>query len=330
VSSADVLVLECYAGEPVDGLSGVQSLVRSLGPTVDDSRTLSGKTILVAGLPFLHEDRLSRANRNVVYTTFETSALPTHWVDSINRSYQAVVVPHEAVRQVFSASGVKPPIFVVGQGFNRLSPAAAPRPPTATSSPRIGFLGVPVRRKNLEALRQACRSLLARWPGLTLAVHVATWYDWLDPSLRDAMRADSMVDWTEGRLDPDALAAWYRGLSCYAYPSRAEGWSFTPRESLSLGVPTLISDVPLHGELVQSGLYHVVRNRGREPARYEGGVFGEWMRIDADDIAVTLAEVLRDPEAARRRAEAGAAWIAQRWLNSHAQQALAAILTSGA
>ena len=48
---SDVLVLECYAGEPVDGLSGVQSFVRSLGPTVEDGRTLSGKTILVAGLP---------------------------------------------------------------------------------------------------------------------------------------------------------------------------------------------------------------------------------------------------------------------------------------
>ena len=319
----DAYVLQCYGDDPVDGLSRVQALVKPLGPCVADSRALAGKKVVVAGIPFLYEQLLSPANRNIVYTTFESSALPPHWVGSINRHYHHVIVPHERVRDVFAASGVTVPISVVGQGFNRL-----PRMDVAPQSPRVGFLGVPVRRKNLEALYRACHALRRRWPDLRLAVHVATWYDWLERESWDALRADPLVNWSEGRMSTEALGAWYRSLTCYAYPSRAEGWSSTPRESLFLGVPTIVSDIEIHRELTASGYCHVIPGRGAEPACFEGGVFGDWERIDVDDIAVALEEVLSDPAAAQRRALAGAEWIEGHWLNSEAQHELARIVAA--
>jgi glycosyltransferase involved in cell wall biosynthesis len=315
-------VLQCYSGPAADGLSSVQSLVNPIGRVVADSKGLTGRTVLVPGIPFLHEDRLSPANRNIVYTTFETSVLPGHWVEAINRSYHGVIVPHDHVRDVFAASGVEKPIFVVGQAFSRPPPSRA----APGGSPRIGFLGTPVRRKNLEALYRACRMLLPRWPDLKLAVHVSVWYDWLARDEGDHVRRDPMVEWTEGRMDARALSDWRGGLTCYAYPSRAEGWSFTPRESLFLGVPTVISDIPLHEDLVRSGYCHVVPARGRESARYEGGVFGEWTRIEAEDIAAVLEEVLSAPDDARRRAQEGAKWIESRFLVTDAQAELIRIL----
>ncbi len=190
----------------------------------------------------------------------------------------------------------------------------------------MGFLGVPVARKNLDGLYRACQALRPRWPDLKLVVHVAAWYDWLDRRQWDAMRADPLVEWSEGRMDNEALAAWYRGLTCYAYPSRAEGWSFTPRESLFLGVPTIASDIAVHGDLTASGHCHVVPNRGTETARFEHGDFGDWERIDVDDIAIVLEQVLSYPTAAQRRAQAGADWIEQRWLDSEAQHQLACVV----
>ena len=316
-------VLQCYSGPAADGLSSVQSLVNPIGRVVSDSKGLAGRTVLVPGIPFLHEDRLSPANRNVVYTTFETSVLPGHWVEAINRSYHGVIVPHQHVRDVFAASGVEKPIFVVGQAFQRPPPSRMePR------SARVGFLGTPVRRKNLEALYRACRMLLPRWPDLKLAVHVSVWYDWLDRDEWERIRRDPMVEWSEGRMDAQALSDWRASLTCYAYPSRAEGWSFTPRESLFLGVPTIISDIPLHEDLVRSGHCHVVPARGREPARYEGGVFGEWTRIEAEDIAAVLEEVISAPDDARLRAQEGAKWIESRFLVTDAQAELVGILGS--
>ena len=320
----DTYVLQCYDDDPVDGLSSVQALVRPLGPSVADSRALSGKKVVVAGIPHAYEGQLSPANRNIVYTMFESTEVPPHWVSSINRCYHHVIVPHERVREVFAASGVTVPISVVGLGFKRLA-----RMQTATGAmgaPRVGFLGVPVGRKNLDALHRACHALRPRWPALKLAVHVAIWYDLLDSRRWDALRADPLVDWSEGRMSVEALAGWYGSLTCYAYPSSAEGWSFTPRESLFLGVPTIVSDIAIHRDLVASGYCHVVPNRGLEPARFEWGVFGDWERIDADDIAMVLEQVLSDPTAAQRRAQAGAEWIEQRWLDSEAQHQLACVV----
>jgi glycosyltransferase involved in cell wall biosynthesis len=317
----DTYVLQCYDDDPVDGLSSVQALVRPLGPSVADSRALSGKKVVVAGIPFLYEGRLSPANRNIVCTTFESTVAPPHWVSSINRHYHHVIVPHDRVREVLAASGVAVPISVVGLGFKRLA-----RMQAATGAPRVGFLGVPVGRKNLDALHRACHALRPRWPDLKLAVHVAIWYDWLDRRRWAPFRADPLVAWSEGRMGAEALAAWYSSLTCYAYPSSAEGWSFTPRESLFLGIPTIVSDIAIHRDLVASGYCHVVPNRGSEPARFEASVFGNWERIDADDIAMVLEQVLSDPAAAHRRAQAGAEWIEQRWFNSETQHQLACVI----
>lgn len=322
---SDAVVLECYAGEAMDGLSSVQALTNPLGPVVADSRPLSGAKVIVPGIPFLHEDRLSADNRNIAYTTFETSILPSHWVQSLNRAYHHVVVPHERVGEVFRDSGVTIPISVVGQSFRRLPKVDAA---SRGSAQRVGFLGVPVARKNLEGLYRACQLLKPRWPGLQLAVHVSIWYDWLDRGPWRAVRADPMVDWTEGPLDEAGLARWFAGLSCYAYPSRAEGWSFTPRESLYLGLPTVVSDIAIHRELAGSGFCHVVPSRGAQPARYESGCFGDWDEIDPDDIAVTLEQILSDPVAAERRAAEGARWIETQWIETDAQAALAKVVAA--
>lgn len=321
----ETVVLRCYAGAAVDGLSSVQALANPLGPVVADSRSLSGVKVVAPGIPFLYEDRLTSRNRNIAYTTFEASCLPGHWVESLNRAYHHVVVPHARVAQVFRGSGVRIPVSVVGQAFRRLPKVEAePRGPTQ----RIGFLGVPVARKNLDGLYRACQMLRPRWPGLQLAVHVSTWYDWLDRGRWSAVRADPMVDWTEGPLDEAALARWFAGLSCYAYPSRAEGWSFTPRESLYMGLPTLVSDIAIHRELAESGFCQVVRSRGAEPAIYEHGRFGDWDGIAPEDIAEGLHQILSDPLAADRRARSGARWIETQWIETDAQAALAQVVAA--
>ncbi|MEZ4548823.1 MAG: hypothetical protein R3B51_14430 [Thermodesulfobacteriota bacterium] len=71
-----------------------------------------------------------------------------------------------------------------------------------------------------------------------------------------------------GDVDEDGTSEWYAGLSCYVFPSSGEGWSFTPRESLYLGIPTLITDIPVHDELVRSGYYKRLFRRGRWCRRY--------------------------------------------------------------
>ncbi len=50
---------------------------------------------------------------NVAYNTWETDALPDHWVEKMNRSVDLVLVPSYFNKEVYEKSGVKPPIEVV-------------------------------------------------------------------------------------------------------------------------------------------------------------------------------------------------------------------------
>jgi glycosyltransferase involved in cell wall biosynthesis len=324
-SGAEPLVLRTYAGDVHDGLSSVFANVRRLGTVVDDTRGAAGRRVLVAGIPFMYAKQLSPRNVNVAYTTFESTRLPDHWVAAINAHYRACAVPHAAIARVFRDSGVRVPLHVVPQGFTRYPRAPRGAPQNAF---RVGFLGVPVRRKNLRTLYEACLRLHPVIPSLRLAVHVARWYEWLDRSVWRDVAAAPFVEWSEGVRSPGEVAAWYASLSCYAYPSSAEGWSFTPRESMYLGVPTVVSAVPVHDELAGSGFCTVIPAGRPEPAAFEGGVFGEWNAVETDDVVRALAEVHGNPAAAEEMARDGARWIEQRWLDDETLLALREVVAS--
>ena len=124
------------------------------------------------------------------------------------------------------------------------------------------------------------------------------------------------------------MAAWYERLSCYAYPSSGEGWSFTPRESLYLEIPTILTDIPPPRELAASGYCTVIPTNGVENAETEWGTFGTWAGIRSEDIKNAIYEVFTNQVAAKTRAIAGSRWIAGQWRNSDMESQLAEFLES--
>ena len=313
-----IVVLKTYRENPCDGLTATFSRVHELGQLVEDSRNLAGQRVLVAGIPFLYVDKLSPANRNILYTMFESTVLPRHWVDAINAHYHACIVPHEHVRRVFFESGVRVPMGVSQLGYTRHPRSVPPR----DGAFRVGFLGVPVRRKNLDKLFAACERLREALPSLRLAVHVSHYYDWMDRDTWNRIKAAPFVEWSEGVRSEQALADWFGRLSCYVYPSSGEGWSFTPREAMFLGIPTALTAIPVHQELIDSGFCAAIPTDGLEPAAFEGGVFGEWSRVRVEDIQRAIADIHDDAGRARERARLGAHWIEHRWGNAEMQRGL--------
>ncbi|MGA7879104.1 MAG: glycosyltransferase [Desulfoferrobacter sp.] len=312
-------VLQTYQDIAYDGLSTVFQRCLAIGSPIDDSKRLKDKKVLVVGVPFRYMDRISPSNTNVVYTTFESTELPKSWVQAINDCYQHCIVPHESVQTVFRDSGVKIPIEVVHQGFTRYRRRR--RSFSVNRLFRVGFLGVPTRRKNLYKLFEACSSLQTQIPGLKLVVHVPTFYQWLDRSETRIIRSAQFVEWSEGRWTEEKLADWFHDLSCYVFPSSGEGWSFTPRESLYLGVPTIISDIPVHDELVASGFCKVIGSKRLEDAQFEGNnTFGQWHCFDTEDIARAIMDVYKNYGSYSIRSLQGSHWIENKWPNESMQQ----------
>ena len=316
--------MRTYEESEHDGLSLVYAMVSQLGEVVADTKQLKGNKVFVAGIPFLYTENLSADNTNILYTTFESSQLPHYWTEAINSHYHYCIVPHHSVKQAFIDSGVEIPVEVVHQSFRRL-----PRSRDFQPLPnvfRIGFLGVPVARKNLRKLYEACRILRSDIPSLELVVHVAKSYDWLDITEYDDISGADFVNWTSGVMTNQELADWYQNLSCYVYPSSAEGWSFTPRESVYLGVPTVVSQIPIHQELIESGCCIPITTSQFEPAHFEAGEFGQWHRVEVERIVAGITEVYNNRQEHRQKAIAGARWIEDKWLIEDMEHSLLKII----
>lgn len=325
----NIYLLDVYGDDPpFDGLSTVFVRASALFRRERDTSGMSGKKVLMAFMPGHCEDRLSLENTNVIYTTFETTRIPSEWVKIINTYYRHCIVPHNYMKETFLASGVKAPIDVIHQGFTRHRRL----PETARGAEkgvfRIGFLGVPYVRKNLFKLYQACVDLVKEIPGLRLAVHSSVLYDHLYTKEIALMAHSPFVEWTDGTLDEEGTLEWYSRLSCYVFPSSGEGWSFTPRESLYLGVPTLITDIPVHDELVSSGYYKVIPVSGVEEVKVSGEVCGEWNTVAVSDVKAAVLDVYSNYGLHFVTAMKGAAWIENKWTNESSQQRVLELMRS--
>ncbi len=315
-----IYILRTYEEEPYDGLSAVFDRTRGIGVPLDDTKHLKNKKVLVSGIPYIYIDRLSCQNTNVVYTTFESTELPRFWVQTINKHYNYCIVPHPHVKNMFEASGVNIPVEVIHQGFTRHKRIY--RDMKIGSIFRIGFLGVPYKRKNLFRLYQACVNLLGKIPGLRLAVHVARLHKGMYTPYLGLIKYSPFVEWTEGLLPEDDIARWYGRLSCLVFPSSGEGWSFTPRESLHMGIPTVLTDIPVHRELIESGFCKVIPVCGKEDADFDGNIYGKWDRVRVEDIENSILDVYQNYGSFFVKALKGSEWIENKWTNENSQQCI--------
>ena len=325
----EIILLDVYGDDPpFDGLSTVFVRAAALFRKERDTSGMSGKKVLMAFMAGDHEVKLSPRNTNVIYTTYETTRIPSIWARQINAHYSRCIVPHSYVKNTFEASGVKAPIEVIHQGFTRLRRLPEQARGAEKGIVRIGFLGVPYARKNLFKLYQACADLVKEIPGLRLAVHSSLLFDHLWTKEVVLIANSPFVEWTQGTLDMDGISEWYARLSCYAFPSSGEGWSFTPRESLYLGIPTLITDIPVHDELVSSGYYKIIPVSGVEETEALGEICGEWNTVSVKDIREAIADVYSNYGMHLVRALQGAAWIENMWTNESSQQRLLEFMRS--
>ena len=297
-----LFVLKTYE-EDVSGLGIVARRCLELGNTVSDARGVNGK-VLIAGRPDICQNFVNRNNYNYLWTTFESSKIPDTWVNSINKYYSEVFVPHSYVKQAFIESGVEVPVSIVPQSYflrNRTKPIER------QTKLKLGVLGVPNHRKNLEKLIQAVIQLNKENVRVELLIHCP----WLLDRTQEVWNNYPNVSLTVGVKSDNEIDDWYSSLDAYIYPSSGEGWSFTPRESMSLGIPTIITDIPVHEELIQSGFYLPVSSNEWKPADYEflEAPCGEWKSYSVEQIKSSIVRLIEEYDYWYELAQTGQKWI---------------------
>jgi len=92
-----------------------------------------------------------------------------------------------------------------------------------------------------------------------------------------------------------------------------------------LGVPTILSDIPVHRELTRSGFCQPIRHQGLKSAVHEFYIdqahrfarIGQWYDFHPGDIRTAILEVFQHYPDFLNRAAEGSRWIENKWTNAN-------------
>jgi glycosyltransferase involved in cell wall biosynthesis len=135
---------------------------------------------------------------------------------------------------------------------------------TGPDSPlRVAFVGTIVRHKGVHHLVEALRFARLGSVELSLVGHAPD-EEYLSAILRDAGALPGVTVRAHGPYEPASLPEVLAHVDCVVVPSLvAEAGPIVPRESLALGLPTIVSDAGALPEAVRHGINGLVFPAGR-------------------------------------------------------------------
>lgn len=232
------------------------------------------------------------------FTYWETTQLPSKWVNYMNRCDEVWTTSRWA-KQVFIDSGVRVPIFNFNLGidtdafaYNR-SRQNPGRPFT------LIHVGSPSTRKNTQLVVDAFHKLfqystdyklIIKSNGPPDARHIVDGHNF--GSLYNK-RTIEIIDYY---LSDHELAALFSRSDCMVYPTRGEGWGMAPFQAIATGLPTICSNatsctefahlsVPLEVEYADTNQFGI----------YETG---QWADPKIDDVCDKILYVINNYEKA--------------------------------
>ncbi|MCS6840967.1 MAG: glycosyltransferase [Roseiflexus sp.] len=257
------------------------------------------------------------------YTMLETDRLPDEWVYQANQMDEVWTPTHWGA-EVFRASGVRRPVYVVPLGVNPnyFHPGIAGRKP----GNRFVFLSIFewIERKAPELLIRAYQQTFRRSDDVLLLLKILNHDPSLDIARRisDLIRSDGppIVVLPNQKVASYQVGCLYRSADCFVLPTRGEGWGMTTLEAMACGLPVISTDWGGQTEFLHSGIAYPLRIRGLVPAEartpYYRGL--RWADPDFDHLCTLMRHVYEHPEEARAVGARAAVEVAARWTWSHA------------
>ena len=250
----------------------------------------------------------------IAYSMFESDAIPNEWIDVLNRYYDMVVVPDPYFVGVYKKCGVKTPVFVVPLGIMVEGLLARPvktKPNDVfTFGMSAGFWG---RKAHLDVL-QAFGRQFGNDPKFKLRLHGR-----FGPIKNEVAQAVKNSEYRNVELLTHPLSSqdyddFMDSLDCYTFISGGEGYSITPRESLALGKPCILSNNTAHKTICDSGFVTPVPANNRVPAIYEvfgNKQIGNYFKCNIEDVMTAMKDVANHYDDYLVKAQGGREWVKQ-------------------
>ena len=205
----------------------------------------------------LYEEFLSyKSCIKICYEVFDGSIPPRDWIDIINKNFDICLSPSVYISTSLKNNGIEIPCFnlpcVV---FNDV--LLTMEPPINEKKYRFGFIGGNEERKNLHKVIEAFYRCFKNNKDVELYIHspYSAEPEYAKQSEELVQRYSKNVDIIYNYNVPLSDENMYKLLSSfsfYVYPSKTTGYFTTPAEALSVGIPIILTDIPVHQELVES------------------------------------------------------------------------------
>lgn len=199
------------------------------------------------GEKFIYQIPKRRPLISYVYAVFEGTVPPVNWVNIINKYFDGLLVPIEGLRQIFVEHGVMVPAFVLPVALD-IQRLLDEHHNSKKAKFRFGWSGTLDPRKNPDKILKAFT--LAFGESTDVELYMQSRYknasDYAVNFLNQVAHAPSNVHFVNDMLSDDEYLQLIKSFDAYVFPSRAEGYSVTPREALALGKIVILSSIHAH------------------------------------------------------------------------------------
>lgn len=231
--------------------------------------------------------------RTAYFTMWETTRLPQHAIDNLNRA-ELVLVPCSWNAHCFAANGVRPPIRIVHLAHD--PNVYRPIPMDMTGPCIFGAAGRMAHGGSRKGLNEAIGCFQRAFPNEPdVRLRVKAFED----CPLDAIPSDSRIEVRRDYLYDKQMAAWLASLTCFISLAKGEGWGLLQHQAMTIGRPVIS---PLFGGVATfmnaANSYPVGHSLGEPPKKDYSGY---WAIPSDQDTIRQLHTVYANRAEARKR-----------------------------
>lgn len=240
------------------------------------------------------------------HAVFEADELPDEWVSSFrDDNLDCFVVPDPWVKDLFLKYFKDTNIHIIPEGVESMNIKKV----FVKNKFTFGFTSIFESRKNHLFLIKAFKKAFQNDNKFRLKIHGKVG-DLYEECAKEAAGCRN-IEISNKILSDHEMKIWWNDIDCYINPSQGEGFSHTPRESLMLGIPTIVGNWSAHESLVKSGGVYSINPSGFEPAfkKIFNKSVGRHAIYKEDDLCDLMLYVTKNFNVAKEKALIGRKYV---------------------